>query len=229
MNDLVPTLTSANIDPLDMKKFAADNSEVKGYIAGQYLANTSVKLLDQNPPGAAIKLDGTPTDTRLNFIVTSTLPVSPGTTLKIGVTKKDSTHEMDLTIQYHPDAPTIENTDPTAVTQEDNDKPIKITGTNFLPGDAQVQVSGEGVTITVTKDGVKSSKELQATYKVAKDAPLEPRHITITTSGGSSISSVTITVKAKTPLATTPATAAPKPSGTPAPQGSKPKPPTKTQ
>jgi hypothetical protein len=229
VNDLVPSLTSAYIDPLDMKKFAADNSEVKGYIAGQYLVNTSVKLMDQDPPGAAIKLDGTPTDTRLNFIVTSALPIAPGKTLKIGVVKKDSTHEMDLTIQYRPDAPTVEKTDPAAVTQEDKDKSIKITGTNFLPGDTQVQVSDDGVTITVAKDAVKSSKELQATYAVTKDATTTPRRVTIITSGGSSTSSVTITVQAKPPLATTPATAAPKPAGTTAPQAAKPKPATKTQ
>jgi hypothetical protein len=218
VGDLVPSLTSAYIDPLNMKTFAHDNPEVKGYITGRYLADTSIKLLNQNLPGAAIKLDGTPTDTRLNFIVTSVLPIAPDTTLKIGVVKKDGTHEMDLPISYHLDSPTVTNTDPPAVTQEDKDKPIKITGTNFLPG-ATVQVSGDGVTVTVPPDGVKNSKELQATYTVTKDAAAEQRNVTVTTpGGGKGTGPFMLPVQAKkAPASTQPATA-PKPAVVPAPQ-----------
>jgi hypothetical protein len=223
VGDLVPTLTSANIDPMEMKKFAADNPEVKGYLAGRYLADTSVKLLNQNLPGAAIKLDGTPTDTRLNFIVTSVLPIAPDTSLKIGVVKKDGTHEMDLTISYHPDPPTVTNTDPPAVTQDDKDKPIKITGTNFLPG-ATVQ-AGDGITITVPPDGVKNSKEVQANYTVTKDAATGMRDVTVVTSAGvKGTGTAKLEVKAKTAPASTQPAAAPKPAAVPAQPASKTKP-----
>jgi hypothetical protein len=223
VGDLVPTLTSANIDALEMKKFAADNPEVKGYITGRYLADTTVKLLNQNLPGAAIKLDGTPTDTRLNFIVTSVLPIAPDTSLKIGVVKKDGTHEMDLTISYQPAPPTVISTDPAAVTQDDKDKPIKITGTNFLPG-ATVQ-AGDGVTVTVPADGVKNSKELQATYTVTKDAATGKRDVTVATSAGvKGTGTAKLEVTAKTAPASTQPTAAPKPAVAPAEQSPKPKP-----
>jgi hypothetical protein len=210
-----------------MKKFAADNSEVKGYITGRYLVDTSVKLLNQDLVGTAIKLDGTPTDTRLNFIVNTTLPIEPNKTLKIGVVKKDSTHETDLTISYHPDPPALEKTDPAAVTQGDKDKPVTITGTNFLPG-ATVQ-AGDGVKVMVPQDGVKNSKNLQATFTVDEQAAVGPRKVTVTTPGGSSTDNLTVTVQAKATPATSQPPIAPKPAVTPAPQAPKSKPAAKTQ
>jgi hypothetical protein len=87
VEDLSPSLTTAAIDPAEMKKLEGDKPQVKGSISGSYLSGTDIKLLNSDLPGVSIRLDGTPTDKKLDFVVKSDHPISPGKFLKIGVSK----------------------------------------------------------------------------------------------------------------------------------------------
>jgi hypothetical protein len=203
VGDLVPSLTDAQIDPAERMKFQNDNPVVKGTITGHYLADSSIKLLNDNLPGAGIKIDGTPTDTRLNFIVTSVLPIAPGNVLQIGVVKKQSTQNISLAITYPANPPTIKEINPSCFTQGDTDVPITITGSNFLPGLTRViLVPSEGVSITLAPDAVKSSTKLQATCSVSAQAATGNRDVTIQTSSAPSAKySVTVKVPKANPAA----------------------------
>lgn len=106
--DLVPSITTAVIPEEEMKKFREEKAEVSGYVSGNYLSGTDVKLLNTDLRTAAIRLNGTPTDQRLEFLVTTTAQVPSGTMLKIGVTKNGSTKEYGLPITYSPVPPPAE-------------------------------------------------------------------------------------------------------------------------
>jgi hypothetical protein len=139
VEDLEPTLTNPSIDAAEMKNFQNDKPEVKGSISGKCLLGTDIKLLNADLPGVTIRIDGTPTDQKLDFIINADHPVAPGKVLKIGVSKKgqDGVKETDLAVTYSPAAPTLTKVDPPTLTQGDQDKAVTLNGTNFLPG-AQV-------------------------------------------------------------------------------------------
>jgi hypothetical protein len=186
VSDLAPTLTSAVIDATDMKNFQNDKPEVKGSISGKYLSGADIKLLNTDLPGVSVRVDGTPTDQKLDFIVNSTLPVAPGKVLKLAVSKKgqDGVKETDVAITYSAAAPTLK-ADPISLTQGDQDKVATLTGTNFLPGSTQVVISSaDGV--TVGSVDVKSSTSLEAKVTVTATASTSNRQITVVTPGGSS-------------------------------------------
>ncbi len=190
VEDLDPSLTAAQIDASEMKNFQNDKPEVKGSISGKYLSGTDIKLLNSDFPGVTVRLDGTPTDQKLDFVIDSNLPVAPGKVIKFGVSKKgqDTVKETDLAIQYSPAAPTLTKADPNTLSQGDQDKVLTLTGTNFLPGATQVLiVPANGV--SVTSVDVKSSTSLEAKVTVAADAPASSRQISIVTAGGSSAGS----------------------------------------
>src|SRR5271165_4695895 len=109
VSDIAPSLTTAAIDGAEMKNFQNDKPEVRGSISGKYLLGTDIKLLNNDLPGATIRVDGTPTDQKLDFVVNSSLPVAPGKVLKLGVSKKgqDTVKETAVAIQYAPNAPTL--------------------------------------------------------------------------------------------------------------------------
>lgn len=188
VEDLPPSLTTAVIDPDQMRKFQSDKPEVKGTISGNYLSGTDVKLLGTDLPHVSIRLDGSPTDKKLDFVVNSDLPIPPGKFLKIGVSKKgqDTVKETDVAIQYSAAAPTLTKVDPGALKQGDTDKVLKLAGTNFLPGATQV-LCGDGV--TVTSVDVKDATSLEAKVTVADTAPATSRQVSVVTPGGTGSSS----------------------------------------
>ena len=187
VEDLAPTLTSAAIEATDMKNFQNDKPEVKGSISGKYLSGTDIKLLNTDLSGVTVRVDGTPTDSKLDFVVNSNLPVPPGKVLKLAVSKKgqDGVKETDVAISYSAALPTLTKADPTTLTQGDQDKVVTLTGTNLLPGSTQVVVApADGV--TVSSVDVKSSTSLEAKFTVTATASTSSRQITVVTPGGSS-------------------------------------------
>jgi hypothetical protein len=197
ISDVAPALTSATIDANEMKNFQADKPEVKGSISGKYLTGTEIKLLNSDLPGVAIRVDGTPSDQKVDFIVNSNLPVAPGKVLKLGVSKKgqDAVKETDVAITYSSAAPTLTKVDLPSLTQGDQDKVITLTGTNFLPSATQVLIAPtDGV--TVASVDVKSSTSLEAKATVTSTAPTSGRQITVVTLGGSS-SGLALTINKK--------------------------------
>ncbi len=195
VEDLVPAVTTGVILPDEMKKFQNDKSQVKGYISGNYLSGTDVKLLNQDLQGASVRLDGTPTDQRLNFIVSSDVPIAPNSVLKIGVVKKETTKEVDVQVQYTAAIPTVTKIDPSEVKQGDKDKVLTITGTNFLPG-SQVLIDPPGG-ITVPIDVKNSnSTSLQVKITVADNAATGKRKAIVKTVGQTS-ETADLTIKKK--------------------------------
>jgi hypothetical protein len=73
---------------------------------------------------------------------------------------------------------------------------VTLTGTNFVPGGTDVQVSGSGVTVTNVRVGsglagaiadvAGNSTTITAIFVIAADAPLGVRGVTVTTAGGTS-------------------------------------------
>src|SRR5260370_5657833 len=195
VEDLVPAVTTGVILPDEMEKFQNDKSQVKGYISGNYLSGTDVKLLNQDLQGASVRLDGTPTDQRLNFIVSSDVPMAPNSVLKIGVVKKETTKEVDVQVQYTAAIPTVTKIDPSEVKQGDKDKVLTITGTNFLPG-SQVLIDPPGG-ITVPIDVKNSnSTSLQVKITVADNAATGKRKAIVKTVGQTS-ETADLTIKKK--------------------------------
>ncbi len=193
VQDLAPTLTTVTVDDSAMKNFQNDKPEVKGSIAGKYLSGTDIKLLNSDLPGVSIRVDGTPTDSQLNFVINSDAPVAPGKVLKFGVSKKgqDTVKETDLAITYSAAAPTLTKVDPPTAMQGDQDKVLTLTGTNFFRGDTQVTVApNDGV--TVGSVDVKDSKSLEVKITVTATAPTTNRQLIVTTKGGSSSTSLAI-------------------------------------
>jgi hypothetical protein len=185
VEELIPSTTAAVIDPEEMKKFQNDKLEVHGYISGNYLSGTDVKLLNQDLPGVSFRIDGTPTDQRLNFIVTSDVPIAPGKTLRIGVVKKEMTKEVDVPVQYQTTTPTVTTVEPKELKQGDKDTILKLTGTSFLPGATQLLIAPpDGVTVGSIE--VKNSKSLEAKISVDDKASTGKRLVSVKTFGQSS-------------------------------------------
>ena len=197
VEDLAPTLTSATIDDAEMKNFQKDKPEVKGSISGKYLSGTDIKLINSDLSGVTVRVDGTPTDSKLDFVINASSPVAPGKVLKLGVSKKgqDGVKETDLAITYAAATPTLTKLDPATLTQGDQDKVVTLTGTNFLPGSTQVVVApADGVAVSSVE--VKDSKTLEAKVSVTATAATSNRQVTVVTPGGSSSGS-TLTVEKK--------------------------------
>jgi hypothetical protein len=197
VSDVAPSVTAATITDSDMKNFQNDKPEVKGSISGRYLSGTDIKLLNSDLSGVSVRVDGTPTDSKLDFIVNSNLPVAPGKVLKLAVSKKgqDGVKETDVAISYSAALPTLTKADPTTLTQGDQDKVVTLTGTNLLPGSTQVVVApADGV--TVGSVDVKSSTSLEAKFTVTATASTSSRQITVVTPGGSS-AGVALTIDKK--------------------------------
>lgn len=180
VEDLVPSLTTAVIEPDEMKKFQSDNAEVNGYISGNYLTGTDVKLQNTDLPGAGIRLKGTPTDQRLEFTITSSAPVAPGQVLKIGVVKKETIKQADVTVQYMAAIPTLSAISPTSLKQGEQ-QTITLTGTNFLSGMQLLISPADG--ITVGKIAVQNSTTAQVQLTVASTAKTVARNVSVQATG----------------------------------------------
>ncbi len=186
VSDLEPSVTSASIDDAEMKNFQNDKPEVRGSVAGKYLSGTDIKLLNSDLTGVTVRVDGTPTDSKLDFVVNSTSPVPPSKVLKLGVSKKgvDGVKETDIAITYSAAAPTLKTTT-VSLTESDTDKALTLTGTNFLPGSTQVVITpADG--ITVGSVDVQGSTSLSTKVTVTATASTTTsRQLIIVTPGGS--------------------------------------------
>ncbi len=178
----------------DVRRLQGDTFGARGYILGDHLEGSAVDLLNSTDlPGVFIRADGVPTGQKIDFVLTSALPIPPGKTLKIGVAKREA--EIDLAINYAAALSTLTKADPAALTQGDQDKVLTLSGTNFLPGATQVLITPtDGV--TVTSVDVKSSTSLEAKVTVTATASPTSRQVTVVTPGGSS-SGVPLTISKK--------------------------------
>jgi len=193
VEDLIPSITAAVIEPDEMKKFQGDNVEVKGYVSGNFLTGTDVKILNYDIPGLGIRLDGSPTDQRLNFIISSTLPICPGTVIRIGVEKKETTKPVYITEQYRPTLPTLTNV-AGSLKQGDKDATVTLTGTGFIPGCTDVVVTPLN-TVMVSTVNVKSSQSLAVKLSPSHTAPPTVNMAVRNPTGSSSTKELTITKK----------------------------------
>jgi Big-like domain-containing protein/multicopper oxidase len=96
-------------------------------------------------------------------------------------------------VEYVPPAPTL-----TAITPSSGPAgstvAVTLTGTNFLPANDVINVSGSGVTVqNVTADA--SGTQLSANFVIAGNAATTARNVTVTTGGGTT-SAVTFTITA---------------------------------
>ena len=137
-----PSVTSAFVEPDEMKKFQDEKPKVKGYIIGQSLGGSTLNIKNDKPEGLSITVDGTPEDKRINFTVASDKPVAPGTVLQFEVTKKEGSQLASTTVAYQPSNPTLESIDPPSVTSGVGEQKVKLIGTNFLPDATHVWSSG---------------------------------------------------------------------------------------
>jgi hypothetical protein len=87
-----PIAMSVNI-PNDSSQFQKNTFTINGTIIGNFLAKATVDLVAP-PPGLSVKLDGTPTDSAVKFILTGSKPVMPQTVLDFAVKgpSGDTTH-----------------------------------------------------------------------------------------------------------------------------------------
>jgi len=198
LSNLPPLIVSAQFDDAELKKFQGDTPVVKGYLAGRFSPNVRVNLLNQEPHGLSIKLDGTPSTSRLNFIIESTQPVPPDTLLTFEVANDQAVQTTSRRIHYKVDAPTITAIDPAEGARATESLSIEITGTNFTRGTTRVLISGTGVRVLGGSVEVVegSSSKLTAQVVIDEDAPLGGRRITVSNPTGGSAGFVTFTVKA---------------------------------
>jgi hypothetical protein len=195
LENLPPSIVSAQIDDDERMKFEQDKPKVKGYLSGRFSTDARLSLLNQEPEGLSIKLDGTPSSNRLNFIIESTKPVPPDTLLTFEVANDQAVQTNSYRLRYVPDLPTVTDIDTTEGETNTSGLAIEITGTNFTPGKTRVLISGKGVKVVADSIEVVGATKLKAKLDIAKDAPAVARQITVVNPAGESQDSVTFTVK----------------------------------
>jgi hypothetical protein len=198
ITNLPPLIVSAQFEEDELKKFQADKPVVKGFLAGRFSPDVRINLLNQEPEGLSIKLDGTPSNNRLRFIIESTQPVPPDTLLIFEVANDQAVQTTSRRIHYKQDAPIIESITPNEGVRDTDELEIEITGKNFTPGKTNVLVAGTGVrvlpnSVEVLEGG---TNKLKAILVIAADAPPGERRITVSNPTGGSAAFVAFTVKA---------------------------------
>jgi hypothetical protein len=170
VEEIAPSVTSVVFGD-DPKKFQADNSEIGGYVLGQFLSDSTVSLGEGTPDGTSISVEGTPTDTRLDFKIKSKKPVPPNKNLEFVVTKGKNSAKFTRTVQYLPDTPTLQKLDPSSGAPGST-VPITATGTNFLPDNTQVVLSDgcTGVSLPNSHATVTDSKTLTFSLQIDANA-----------------------------------------------------------
>lgn len=178
----------------DPKKFQTDNSEVGGYVLGQFLSDSTVSLGEGTPDGTSISVEGTPTDSRLDFKIKSKKPVPPNKNLEFVVTKGKNSTKFTRNVQYLPDAPTLQKLDPSNGAPGSNPQ-ITATGANFLPDNTQVALTGcSGVSLPNSLANVTDSKTLTFSLQIDSKASNATCAITVITSGGTNKTPVSFAV-----------------------------------
>jgi hypothetical protein len=194
VSNLPPTVTTAQFDASELQKFEDAKPIVKGYISGRFLTGTTISLLNQDPKGLSIALDGAPTADRVNFIIKSDRPVPPGTGLDLEVANGQGVQRYRKDIGYMPDPPTL-----TGISQssgkQNTSVTVTLTGTNFIPGpgNTRVNISGSDVEVSEPTDVVGTS--LKVTFKIGANAATVARNVTVVNANSAS-PPVTFTIAA---------------------------------
>ncbi len=196
LDNLPVSLVVVQFDEAEMKKFQDDKPTVKGYISGRFSSDAKLNLLNQEPAGLSIRLDGTPTTDRLNFIIESDKPVAPDTLLNFEVANSKTVQTITRRIRYRPDLPTITDLSIRQAPATTSDFEVEITGTNFIPGVTRVEVTGNGVQVPDDSVKVISATKLKARFKVDATAPLGERRVTVVNPAGESRDFVRLTIVA---------------------------------
>ncbi len=193
--DLPPTASTAVFEVAELQKFQNAKPVVKGYIAGRFLTGTTLSLLNQEPQGLSVTLDGAPTAKRLNFIVQSDKPVAPGSVLNFELANPHGVQTLARPILYMPALPTVTAISPASGAQKGTVN-VVLAGTNFIPGVTRVNVTGSGIEASPPAEVVGSS--LKTTFKIAETATVGPRTVTVINPAGES-AAATFTVTAAPP------------------------------
>jgi len=199
--NLEPLLTAVQIEPTEMKKFEEANPKVKGYILGQNLAGSDIRIKNQKADsGLRARLDGPPEDKHLNFIVESDNPLERGKVLEFEVTKKDVVKSINKQTDHSGQEPVLEDIMEPAkkeirMSNVSQVIDFKLKGRNFTE-DAQVVVSGEEIapvpgSVKVTGGGT----ILEVQLKLQADATPSDRKVSVWTASGKSKQDVTLSVK----------------------------------
>jgi hypothetical protein len=198
LNNLPISLTVVQFDDDDLLKFQDDKPSVNGYISGRFSPNTKLTLLNQEPLGLSVRLDGTPSSDRLNFIIESDKPVAPDTLLTFEVSNDKTVQTITRRIRYMPDLPTITEINvPEGTVNTSVD--VEITGTNFIPGKTRVLVSGSGVDAPEDSIIVTGAAKLKAKLRISQNAATTTRRVTVANPAGESEGSVAFKVVAPPP------------------------------
>jgi hypothetical protein len=176
--NLPPVISTAQFVTSELQKFENEKPVVKGYIAGRFLTGTSISLLNQEPKGLSIALEGTPTANRLNFIIKSDKPVPPGTRLNFEVSNAQGVQTYTKDVLYMPDPPTITAITPTSGKQNTS-VTVTLTGTNFIPGAGNTRVKVSGGDIEVSEPTEVMGSSLKATFKIGEKAVVGDRNVTV--------------------------------------------------
>jgi hypothetical protein len=195
IENLPLSISTAQFDDSELQNFEQDKPTVKGFLMGRFSKDAKINLLNQQPEGLSIKLDGTPSGNRLNFIIQSTQPVAPGTLLTFEVANDQAVQTTTRAVLYTPDLPTITDIDKDEGSTG-SEVDVEITGTNFTPGKTRVLVNGKGVRVPPDSVEVEGANKLKAKIVIEKGAALDERRITVTNPRGESQSFVRFTVKA---------------------------------
>jgi hypothetical protein len=196
VEDIPAVITTATVQAEDLPKLQGATPEVRGVILGQFLTGATLSLAEPAPAGLTVETSGTPSDSRLEFLLKGTQPVPPGTVVHLELKKKSGTTRTSITLQYMASAPVLQPPDPPVELKQDSEQEITLAGENFIPGVTQARVSGRGV--SVVKLTVTSPTELKITLRVAADAAEGERELFVYhTAGGPPSAPIVIQVKKK--------------------------------
>jgi hypothetical protein len=164
---------------------------VNGTIIGNFFTDATVDLVNA-PMGLTVKLDGTPTDKQLKFILTGTQPLAPNSVIEFVVKNKngDQSHTV-----YHVGtgvAPTLTSMDPTTVTIGQS-ATVTLQGTGFLP-DGMTILLNPSAGLTAGSIEFTDSKTIKFDLAVAASAAEGSRTIRLSSPSGLSAKSLTFTV-----------------------------------
>lgn len=188
----VPIGTAVNIDSSEAAKFQSDNFTVKGSISGNFLANTTLELVSP-PKGLSVKLDGTPTDNALNFVLSDATPIPPNTVLEFAVkgTTGEATH-LTYRVNYTAAKPSLTSMNPASVKAGESAS-ITLTGSHFLPeGMAVLLDPSTGLTISPVR--FTSSTEIKFDVSATAAAAAGARSLRVSGPTGLSDTALILTI-----------------------------------
>lgn len=178
ISNLPPAVTTVVFAPGEELKFQNPKPIVKGHLLGRFVTGTAISLLNQNPKGLSVALDGAVGADRLNFILSSDKPVPPGTNLEFEVANANGVQRYTKTILYMPDAPTLTAISPNSGKQ-DSAVTLTLTGTNFIPGTGNTRVNISGADVEVSEPFDVIGNSLKVTLRIGGKAVTGDRSITV--------------------------------------------------